>query len=227
MICACVVTSSAVVASSAISSLGSEARAIAMTTRWRIPPESWCGYSCRRCSGDGRRTSLSSSSARSRAAPRSTRWCARTASATCAPMRIVGFSDRDGSWKTIAMSAPRWRRMTLSESPSSSSPSKRTEPDDVAVGRQQAHHGARADGLPRARLADERQRAPDRQRVAQAVDGADPAVAEIEVHAQVAQLEQRSRRRARCRPRRRRSRSWDAPPLMRRSSARAGRRRGG
>ena len=77
---------------------------MAMTTRWRIPPESWWGYSCRRCSGDGRRTSLSSSRARSRAAPRSTRWCARTASATCAPMRIVGFSERDGSWKTMAMS---------------------------------------------------------------------------------------------------------------------------
>jgi hypothetical protein len=49
-------------------------------------------------------------------------------------MRIVGFSDRDGSWKTMAMSAPRWRRIALSESPSSSRPSKRTEPDAVAVG---------------------------------------------------------------------------------------------
>jgi hypothetical protein len=58
---------------------------------------------------------------------------ARTASAICAPMRMVGFSDRDGSWKTIAMSAPRWRRIALSESPSSSSPSKRTEPDTVAL----------------------------------------------------------------------------------------------
>ena len=40
MICAWVVTSSAVVASSAISSWGSQARAMAMTTRWRMPPES-------------------------------------------------------------------------------------------------------------------------------------------------------------------------------------------
>ena len=133
MICACVVTSSAVVASSAISSFGLEASAMAMITRWRIPPESWCAYSCRRCSGEGRRTSLSSSSARSRAAPRSTRAWARTASAICAPIRIVGFSDRDGSWKTIAMSAPRWRRIALSDSPISSWPSKRTEPETVAV----------------------------------------------------------------------------------------------
>ena len=45
MICACVVTSSAVVASSAMSSFGLQARAIAMTTRCRMPPDSWCGYS--------------------------------------------------------------------------------------------------------------------------------------------------------------------------------------
>ena len=43
MICAWVVTSSAVVASSAMSSLGREAIAIAIITLWRIPPESWCG----------------------------------------------------------------------------------------------------------------------------------------------------------------------------------------
>ena len=38
MICAWVVTSSAVVASSAISSFGEAASAIAIITRWRIPP---------------------------------------------------------------------------------------------------------------------------------------------------------------------------------------------
>ena len=45
MIWAWVVTSSAVVASSAISSFGWQASAIAIITRWRMPPESWCGYS--------------------------------------------------------------------------------------------------------------------------------------------------------------------------------------
>src|SRR4249920_737311 len=39
-----IVTSSAVVGSSAISSLGSSARAIAIMTRWRIPPLNSCGY---------------------------------------------------------------------------------------------------------------------------------------------------------------------------------------
>ena len=40
---ACVVTSSAVVGSSAISRSGSLISAIAIITRWRIPPENWCG----------------------------------------------------------------------------------------------------------------------------------------------------------------------------------------
>ncbi len=43
MIWACTVTSSAVVASSAMSSAGEFDSAIAMITRWRMPPESSCG----------------------------------------------------------------------------------------------------------------------------------------------------------------------------------------
>ena len=42
-ICAWTVTSSAVVGSSAISTAGSQASAMAIITRWRMPPESWCG----------------------------------------------------------------------------------------------------------------------------------------------------------------------------------------
>jgi hypothetical protein len=42
-ICACTVTSSAVVGSSAISRSGSLASAMAIMTRWRCPPDSWCG----------------------------------------------------------------------------------------------------------------------------------------------------------------------------------------
>ena len=43
MICAWTVTSRAVVGSSAISTAGSSASAIAIMTRWRMPPENWCG----------------------------------------------------------------------------------------------------------------------------------------------------------------------------------------
>ena len=39
-ICACTVTSSAVVGSSAISSFGLQLSAIAIITRWRMPPDS-------------------------------------------------------------------------------------------------------------------------------------------------------------------------------------------
>ncbi len=41
--CACTVTSRAVVGSSAISSAGFSAIAIAIITRWRMPPENWWG----------------------------------------------------------------------------------------------------------------------------------------------------------------------------------------
>ena len=42
-ICAWTVTSSAVVGSSAISSFGLQASAIAIITRCRMPPDIWCG----------------------------------------------------------------------------------------------------------------------------------------------------------------------------------------
>ena len=43
MIRACVVTSSAVVGSSAMSTSGPAEIAIAIITRCRMPPENWCG----------------------------------------------------------------------------------------------------------------------------------------------------------------------------------------
>jgi hypothetical protein len=77
-ICAWIVTSSAVVGSSAMSSFGSHESAIAIITRWRIPPESWCGYSSMRRSGSGMPTSSSISIARSRAAFLLRPWCSRS-----------------------------------------------------------------------------------------------------------------------------------------------------
>ncbi len=61
------VTSSAVVGSSAISRLGLQESAMAIMARWRMPPESWWGYSSTRRSGTGIPTSLSISTDRSRA----------------------------------------------------------------------------------------------------------------------------------------------------------------
>ena len=47
----CTVTSSALVGSSAMMSSGERAIAIAMSTRWRMPPESSCGYCVARSAG--------------------------------------------------------------------------------------------------------------------------------------------------------------------------------
>ena len=67
-ICAWMLTSSAVVGSSAMIRRGEQAMAMAIITRWRMPPDRRCGYSPRRTSGSGMRTRRSISSARSRAA---------------------------------------------------------------------------------------------------------------------------------------------------------------
>ncbi|KAG1388053.1 hypothetical protein G6F59_016126 [Rhizopus arrhizus] len=64
---ACTVTSSAVVGSSAISSSGPHISAMAIITRWRRPPDNWCGYCVSRCPADAMPTFSSSSMARSRA----------------------------------------------------------------------------------------------------------------------------------------------------------------
>ena len=75
------VTSSAVVGSSAIRSSGFVDSAIAIMTRWRIPPESSCGYCLARRLGSEIPTRRKTSIARSKAAFGSTFWCNRTASA--------------------------------------------------------------------------------------------------------------------------------------------------
>ena len=67
MIWRCTVTSSAVVGSSAISSFGSQAIAIAIITRCCWPPESCDGYASMRRVGSGMPTSVNSAVARSRA----------------------------------------------------------------------------------------------------------------------------------------------------------------
>ena len=59
--------------------------------------------------------------------------CARIASAICGPTRIVGFSDRAGSWKIIATSWPRCLRSSLGPSPISSVPLSTADPDTWAL----------------------------------------------------------------------------------------------
>ena len=74
------VTSSAVVGSSAMTIFGLHAIAMAIITLWRMPPENSCGYCLSRASGSGISTSLSSSSARAFACARFMCWWMRSGS---------------------------------------------------------------------------------------------------------------------------------------------------
>ena len=85
------VTSSAVVGSSAMSSFGSQASAMAIITRWRIPPDSSCGYCFRRRSGSLMPTSSSSSLARAHASSLVFLVCSRMTSTIWLPMVYTGF----------------------------------------------------------------------------------------------------------------------------------------
>ena len=99
---ACTRTSSAVVGSSAMSKEGLRASAPAMTTRWRIPPESWCGRSCITESIRGISTSSRSSRTRARgetSSPVSLR-AARTSAMSCVPTVSTGLMPASELWGT-------------------------------------------------------------------------------------------------------------------------------
>ena len=127
-ISACTVTSSAVVGSSAISSSGEQAMAAAIITRWRMPPDSSCGYWFIRRAASGMRTCFSHSSALALAAASLIPRCSRSGSAICSPIRTCGVSAVSGSWKIIVIFEPRILFSARGFSPSSSWPLNRIEP---------------------------------------------------------------------------------------------------
>ena len=105
--CAWIVTSSAVVGSSAMSTSGSFAIDIAIIARCRMPPEYSCGYWSIRWAGFGMPTRSSSSMTRVCNSFLCTSWCTVIASAICAPTVNTGFSAVSASWKIIAIFWPR------------------------------------------------------------------------------------------------------------------------
>ena len=127
-ICAWIVTSSAVVGSSAIRKSGSAASVIAIITRCFWPPLRRNGYSSMRRSGSGMPTRPSHSIALARAAAPRSGVCASIASTICSPTRITGFRLVAGSWKIMPMRPPRTARMPDSGSASTSCPSSATRP---------------------------------------------------------------------------------------------------
>ena len=97
-IVASVVTSKPVVGSSMMSRCGSQASAMAMTTRCCIPPLSWWGYRRPMRPGSASPTLSNSSTARARASSAVMPRCSISASSTCRPTRMDGFREVTGSW---------------------------------------------------------------------------------------------------------------------------------
>ena len=190
-ICACTVTSSAVVGSSARIIVGPQARAMAIITRWRMPPDISCGYCLSRRAASGMRTSLSSFSA-----------------VSIATGRVHAEVDLQRLGDLLADLHQRVQRghRVLEDHRHLPAPDAAhllaalvadllALEDDRAlahgVGRgQQAHDRARQDRLARAALADDAERLAAAQLEADPVDGAHHAARRAEVGAHVGQLEQ-------------------------------------
>ncbi len=128
------VTSRAVVGSSAISMPGSQARAMAIITRWRMPPDSSWGYCFSRFSGSFTPTSWSISSARALACSWLRSVCSSMASHSWLPMVYTGFSEVIGSWKMIETRLPRNSRICLLEYLTMSSPLNSISPPVMRPG---------------------------------------------------------------------------------------------
>src|SRR2546425_4408449 len=107
-------TSSAVTGSSAITSFGLHARAIAIITRCRMPPENSCGKSRRR--SRLMPTSSRRSPTRFIASSSSTFSWRMMGSAICRPMFRTGFREFIAPWKMIETSFQRIRWIESSDS---------------------------------------------------------------------------------------------------------------
>ena len=80
---------------------------MAIMTRWRMPPDSWCGYSLEAPLGLGDADVVQQPLGGGHGAPcGACRGGASSDSVICVPIFITGFSDVIGSWKIIAISVP-------------------------------------------------------------------------------------------------------------------------
>ncbi len=114
--------------SSAISRRGLQASPIAISTRWRIPPENSCGYWCARCAASAIPTISSSSTTRAFVASPWVWPCTSSASPICSPTRMSGLRFDIGSCGTRPIPAPRRETIAFSGRSVSSRPSKRMLP---------------------------------------------------------------------------------------------------
>ena len=122
------------VGSSAISTAGLHASAMAIITRCRMPPDNWCGYSSTRWAAAGMPTRSSISIARVRACPRVIFSWSTRASMICSPHVYTGFNAVIGSWKIIEISLPRIARICSLVSGTRSRPLNRIRPPTILPG---------------------------------------------------------------------------------------------
>ena len=129
IICAWIVTSSAVVGSSATRREGLQDRAMAIITRWRMPPESRWGYRRITAAASGSPTFLRSIRARAAASSFPNPMWTRMLSVIWFPMVNTGFKDVRGSWKIMVSLSPLIWSSSFSVMASRFFPSNSTRPE--------------------------------------------------------------------------------------------------
>ena len=148
MISAWIVTSSAVVASSAMSSRGSQEIAIAIMTRCSMPPDSSAGIWWKTQSGRCRPTAASRSMLLRCASRRRSRCFTRSTSASWLPTVRFGFRYEAGSWNTAPMPVPCRRSQPRLDRSVTSWPLERDRaPPDGAALREHAEGGPAGERL--------------------------------------------------------------------------------
>ena len=139
------VTSSAVVGSSAISSRGPQASAIAIITRCRMPPESSCGYCAHAPLGLGDADLAQHlDGVRHRVGAATGRGAGPALSAICRPTVSTGLSEVIGSWKIIEIALPRTVAHLLVGQREQIAALEQHAPGDDAAGGEATGAGSRA-----------------------------------------------------------------------------------
>ena len=187
-----IVTSRAVVGSSAMSRSGSQASAMAIITRWAMPPDSSCGNDLSRRSGSGMPTIRSSSRARSWAASPVILRCSSRTSLICQSTSRTGFSDEVGCWKIMRDPvAPDLAHLVAREAHQVRAVEQDLAGVDRARRGDQAQDRQAGHALAAAGFADETHDLAAADREVDAVDGLDHAFAGLERGSQALDLEER------------------------------------
>ena len=134
---------------------------MAIITRWRMPPDIWCGYSCTRRSGSGMRTAAATPPPGPSPPASRCLWCSRSASLIWTPtvMHRVERGHRLLEDHRDVVAADRVASAVRS-APAGCGPSNRIAPLSMRPGGSghQAHDGQRRHALAAAGLADDAER---------------------------------------------------------------------